>query len=83
MALKRHRQRKRVYEQAHEQVLLREGWAGPDSFRPYGLAGHPQGMAERIIRLLGVGLAGAVSIFLVAATVVGVVAIVRWVASLL
>ena len=29
--LERHRQRKRVYERAHEQMLLREGWAGPSS----------------------------------------------------
>ena len=88
--LERHRQRKRVYERAHEQVLLREGWAGPSSVFRYGpgsfrryhdIAGHPH-PAERVIRLLGVCLAGAASIFLMAATVVGVVAIVRWVASL-
>ena len=81
--LERHRQRKRVYERAHSQVLLREGWAGPGSFgRYYGLADHPRGVVERVIRLLGVGLAGAFSIFLMAATVVGVVSIIRWVVSL-
>lgn len=89
--LERHRQRKRVFERAHEQVLLREGWAGPSSVFRYGpgsfrryhdIAGHPHPV-ERVIRLLGVGLAGAVSIFLMAATVVGVGAIVRWAASLL
>ncbi len=89
--LERHRQRKRVYERAHEQVLLREGWAGPrrvfrygpGSFRRYhDLAGHPH-PAERVLRLLGVGLAGAASIFLTAATIVGIVSIVRWVTSLL
>ena len=80
--LERHRQRKRTME--NSQVLLREGWAGPGSFRRYyGLAGHPHSTVERVIRLLGVGLAGAVSLFLAAATVVGVIAIVRWVASLL
>ena len=77
-----HRQRKRTIE--HGQVLLREGWVGPGSFRRYyGLADHPHGVVERVIRLLGMGLAGAVSLFLAAATVVGVVSIVRWVASLL
>ena len=80
--LERHRQRKRDIE--HGQVLLREGWLGPGSFRRYyGPAGHPHTMVERVIRLLGVGLAGALSLFLAAATVVGVVSIVRWVASLL
>ena len=81
--LERHRQRKRALERDHGQVLLREGWLGPGSFRRhYGLADHPHA-AERVIRLLGVGLAGAASIFLMAATIVGVVSIVRWVASLL
>ena len=80
--LERHRQRKRTIE--HGQVLLREGWVGPGSFRRYyGLADHPHGVVERVIRLLGMGLAGAVSLFLAWATVVGVVSIVRWVASLL
>lgn len=81
--LERHRQHKRVNERAHEQVLLREGWAGPGSFMRYGTVGHPHTVAERVIRLLGVGLAGAISLFLMAATIVGVVSIIRWVASLL
>ena len=88
--LERHRQHKRDIREA--QAVLREGWAGPrrvfkyspGSFRrEYGLVGHPHTVMERVIRLLGVGLAGAASIFLTAATIVGVVSIVRWVASLL
>ena len=80
--LERHRRRKGNFEDAHGQAVLREGWVGPGSFRRYyGLAGHPPA-AERVIRLLGVGLAGAVSLFLMVATIVGVVSIVRWVASL-
>ena len=80
--LERHRQRKRTIE--NSQVLLREGWMGPGSFRRYyGPAGHPHSVVERVIRLLGGGLAGAVSLFLMVATVVGVVTMVRWVASLL
>lgn len=42
-----------------------------------------QRTVERVIRLLGVGLAGAASLFLMVATVIGVVSIIRWVASLL
>ena len=80
--LERHRQRKRTME--NSQVLLREGWGGPGSFRRYyGLAGHPHSTVERVIRLLGVGLAGAVSLFIIVAAIVGVVSIIRWVASLL
>ncbi len=82
--LERHRHRKRDLEQAHGQAFLREGWLGPGSFRAYyGPAGHTYAAVERVVRILGLGLAGAVSFFLAAATVVGVVSIVRWVASLL
>ncbi len=71
-------------ERGHGQEFLREGWLGPGSFRAYyGPAGHPHTTVERVVRMLGLGLAGAVSFFLAAATIVGVVSIVRWVASLL
>ena len=87
--LERHRQRKRALGESH--AVLREGWVGPGRVFRYGpgsfgryhdLASHPH-PAERVIRLLGVGLAGAVSLFLTAAMIVGVVSIARWVASLL
>ena len=79
--LERHRQRKRTME--NSQVLLREGWVGYEGLRRhYGLADHRHGVVERVIRLLGVGLAGAASLFVMVATVVGIVSIIRWVASL-
>ncbi len=71
-------------ERGHGQEFLREGWLGPGSFRAYyGPAGHPSTRSQQFIRILGQGLLGAVSLLLAAATVVGVVSIVRWLASLL
>ena len=80
---KRIERHKRNSEQRHGQAYLREVRHDLGGFRAYyGLGGHPSTRSQQFIRILGQGLLGAVSLFLAAATVVGMVSIVRWVASL-